>query len=73
MKLSEKLKTKYQALKKVNDELSKYINDNGGGATGITATMFINSSKDLIKVKKQIMSALRTNAITTDEYRDIYK
>lgn len=66
-----KLTEKYQSALQLNNRLMAEIAENGGGATGMTATFAVNASKDLARAKRQIWNALTNGDITIYEYRQI--
>lgn len=69
--LVQKLKNKLATAIRVNNQLAETIKNGGGGATGLTATMFENASKDLMKIQNLIRSELNRGNVTVDEYKMI--
>lgn len=65
----QKLNQKLRSVKKVHSELSETIINNGGGATGLTAIMFVNASKDLTRINAKIRNTYNNGLITIEEYR----
>lgn len=68
---AENLLKKLENAKYVNWTLAREIQENGGGATGIKATMFINANKDLMKAEREVKNAYNNGKITIEEYRII--
>lgn len=66
LKLSEKLKS----ATKLNNDLASEIGIENG-ATGLTATFFINANKSLVKVQKEIRNAVNNGLISIEEYKAI--
>lgn len=70
MNTANKLATRYSTAKALNAKLAAEVGINNG-ATGLTATFFVNASKDLTKVTRQIKNALANGDISVDEYKSI--
>jgi hypothetical protein len=67
----ETIQSKYLAALKLNNKLAAEIKKGGGGATGKTATMFINANKDLRKIEKQIRSEFNRGNINLEQYKSL--
>lgn len=67
---ASKLAQKLQAATKLNNDLAAQIGT-GNGATGLTATFFMNANKSLVKVQKEIRSAVNNGLISIEEYQSI--
>lgn len=68
---AQKLNDRYKKALEINNKLASEISANGGGATGLTATFFINAGKDLMKITRQVKSAFQNGEISTQEYQSI--
>lgn len=72
MTTAQKLANRYQKALEINNKLASEIGC-GNGAAGLTATFFVNASKDLAKVSKQIRKAFQNGDLSIEEYKSIIK
>lgn len=70
MKTAENLKIRYQKALEINNKLASEIGE-GNGATGLTATFFMNASKDLLKITNKVRKAFHNGEISIEEYKSI--
>lgn len=70
MNTAKNLEIRYKKALETNNKLASEIGE-GNGAQGLTATFFINASKDLAKVTNQIRKALQNGDISIQEYKSI--
>lgn len=68
---AQKLEIRYKKALEINNKLASEISANGGGATGLTATFFVNAGKDLMRITKQVKSAFQNGEISIQEYHSI--
>lgn len=68
---AQKLNERYKKAIEINNKLASEISANGGGATGLTATFFTNSSKDLMRITRQVKAAFQNGEISLVEYKSI--
>jgi hypothetical protein len=72
MTTASKLAQKLQAATKLNNDLAAQIGD-GNGATGLTATFFMNANKSLVKAQKEVRNAVNNGLISIEEYQSIIR
>lgn len=70
MNTAQKLAIKYKKALDINNVLAAQIGS-GNGATGLTATFFLNASKDLTKISNQVRKSLQNGSISVHEYKTI--
>lgn len=69
-KTAKRLAEKLQAATKLNNDLAAQM-DEGNGTTRLTATLFTNANKALVKVQNEIRNAVNHGRISPEEYRSI--